>query len=31
MDAPVHEEIYQGHTIKIYHDCDAEIGTISGH
>ena len=24
MDAPVHEEIYQGHTIKIYHDCDPE-------
>ena len=24
MDAPVHQEIYQGHTIKIYHDNDAE-------
>lgn len=39
MDAPVHEETYQGHTIKIYHDCDAEsprdwdnLGTlICGH
>lgn len=24
MDDPVHEETYQGHTIKIYHDNDAE-------
>ena len=39
MDDPVHEETYQGHTIKIYHDNDAEsprdwdnLGTlICGH